>query len=145
MPSASKSRSDSLGYRPRSDTRQGIDFSKKFLPDGLSKVDQLPFLSADQKRFYSHVQGRTYANMFALVERFIGAKVTDLSRTHALGDQVAFEALVRLTDEELKHQELFRRLELKVAPGMPSGYVFVQSRIKSQMQCLLPRRGPYSH
>ncbi len=102
-----------------------FDFSKKFLPDGLSKVDQLPFLSADQKRFYSHVQGRTYANMFALVERFIGAKVTDLSRTHALGDQVAFEALVRLTDEELKHQELFRRLELKVAPGMPPGYVFV--------------------
>ncbi|HKO66285.1 MAG TPA: hypothetical protein VJU53_00655, partial [Burkholderiaceae bacterium] len=69
--------------------------------------------------------GRTYANMFALVERFIGAKVTDLSRTHALGDQVAFEALVRLTDEELKHQELFRRLEAKVAPGMPPGYVFV--------------------
>ena len=102
-----------------------FDFSKKFLPDGLSKVDQLPFLSADQKRFYSHVQGRTYANMFALVERFIGAKVTDLSRTHALGDQVAFEALVRLTDEELKHQELFRRLEAKVAPGMPPGYVFV--------------------
>lgn len=102
-----------------------FDFSKKFLPDGLSKVEQLAFLSADQKRFYSHVQGRTYANMFALVERFIGAKVTDLSRTHALGDQVAFEALVRLTDEELKHQELFRRLEAKVATGMPAGYVFV--------------------
>lgn len=102
-----------------------FDFSKKFLPDGLSKVEQLPFLSADQRRFYSHVQGRTYANMFALVERFIGAKVTDLSRTHALGDQVAFEALVRLTDEELKHQELFRRLEAKVAAGMPPGYVFV--------------------
>ena len=102
-----------------------FDFSKKFLPDGLSKVEQLAFLSKDQKRFYSHVQGRTYANMFALVERFIGAKVTDLSRTHALGDQVAFEALVRLTDEELKHQELFRRLEAKVAPGMPAGYVFV--------------------
>lgn len=102
-----------------------FDFSKKFLPDGLSKVDQLPFLSADQKRFYSQVQGRTYANIFALVERFIGAKVTDLCRTHALGDQVAFEALVRLTDEELKHQELFRRLEIKVAPGMPPGYTFV--------------------
>ncbi|MGH6608659.1 MAG: hypothetical protein ACRECQ_00230 [Burkholderiaceae bacterium] len=102
-----------------------FDFSKKFLPDGLSKVGQLPFLSNDQKRFYSQVQGRTYANMFALVERFIGAKVTELSRDHALGDQVAFEALVRLTDEELKHQELFRRLEVKVASGMPPGYTFV--------------------
>ncbi len=40
-----------------------FDFSKKFLPDGISKVDQLEFLSREQKRFLSQVQGRTYANM----------------------------------------------------------------------------------
>jgi hypothetical protein len=102
-----------------------FDFSKKFLPDGLSKVAQLPFLSASEKRFFSHVQGRTYANMFALVERFIGAKMTELGGAHALGDQVAFEALVRLTDEELKHQEMFRRLEAMTAAGMPPGYRFL--------------------
>jgi hypothetical protein len=102
-----------------------FDFSRKFLPDGLSKVDQLAFLSDADKRLYSQVQGRTYANMFALVERFIGAKVTELSHGHALGDQVAFEALVRLTDEELKHQELFRRLEAMAAAGMPPGYTFL--------------------
>ena len=71
------------------------------------------------------MQGRTYANMFALVERFIGAKVLEISRDHWLGDQVALEALVRLTDEELKHQELFRRLETMVAAGMPAGYRFL--------------------
>jgi hypothetical protein len=102
-----------------------FDFGKTFLPDGLSKVAQLPFLSADEKRFYSQVQGRTYANMFALVERFIGAKVLEISRGHWLGDQVALEALVRLTDEELKHQEMFRRLETMMAPGMPAGYRFL--------------------
>ena len=32
--------------------------------------------------------------------------------------------IVRLTDEELKHQELFRRLEKMVAQGMPAGYRF---------------------
>ena len=42
---------------------------------------------------------------------------------HALGDQVALEALVRMTDEELKHQELFRRLEAMMAADMPAGYV----------------------
>jgi hypothetical protein len=104
---------------------RAFDFSKKFLPDGLSKVEQLPFLSADEKRLYSQVQGRTYANMFALVERFIGAKVLELSRDHALGDQVAFEAMVRLTDEELKHQELFRRLEGMIGTHMPAGYTFL--------------------
>jgi hypothetical protein len=38
---------------------------------------------------------------------------------------VAFEALVRFTDEELKHQELFRRLERMVADGMAAGYTFL--------------------
>lgn len=104
---------------------RSFDFKKKFLPDGLSKLAQLSFLSAEEKRFYSQVQGRTYACMFALVERFIGAKMSELGREHALGDQIAFEALVRLTDEELKHQELFRRLEAMTAAGMPAGYVFL--------------------
>jgi hypothetical protein len=102
-----------------------FDFSKTFLPDGLSKAAQLAFLSPADKRLFSQVQGRTYANMFALVERFIGAKVLEISREHWLGDQVALEALVRLTDEELKHQELFRRLETMIATGMPAGYRFL--------------------
>jgi hypothetical protein len=46
-------------------------------------------------------------------------------RGHWLGDQVALEALVRFSDEELKHQELFRRLETMMAPGMPAGYRFL--------------------
>jgi hypothetical protein len=102
-----------------------FDFSKKFLPEGLSKAARLTFLNADQQRLFSQVQGRTYANMFALVERFIGAKALEISRGHWLGDQVALEALVRLTDEELKHQEMFRRLETMMAPGMPAGYRFL--------------------
>ena len=40
---------------------RSFDFGKKFLPDGLSKVAQLPFLSDGKKRLYSQVQRRTYA------------------------------------------------------------------------------------
>jgi hypothetical protein len=101
-----------------------FDFGKKFMPDGLSMIPALTFLTPAEQRYLSQIQGRTYANMFALVERFIGAKTTELSHTHALGDQVAFEALVRLTDEELKHQELFRRLERMAGEQMPAGYDF---------------------
>lgn len=104
---------------------RSFDFSHKFLPDGLSLADELPFLSADARRFMSQVQGRTYANMFALVERFIGVKMLELSRHHGLGDQTALEAIVGFTGEELKHQELFRRIEVLVAEQMPAGYVFV--------------------
>jgi hypothetical protein len=102
-----------------------FDFSKKFLPDGLSKVADLDFLDTKQKYLLSQVQGRTYANIFGLVERYIAAKVLDLSKEHWLGDQTALEALVRFTDEEIKHQELFRRVEAMIAQGMPDGYTFL--------------------
>ena len=101
-----------------------FDFSKKFLPDGISKVDCLDFLSNEEKRFLSQIQGRTYANMFGFVERFIVAKILEITRDHCLGDQVALEALVRFCDEELKHQELFRRIEEMMVHGMPAGYIF---------------------
>jgi hypothetical protein len=38
-----------------------FDHGKKFMPSGLSLVHELPFLSAEDKRLLSQVQGRTYA------------------------------------------------------------------------------------
>jgi hypothetical protein len=104
---------------------RAFDFSKKFLPDGLSKARSLTFLSEREQRLVSQIQGRSYANIFGLVERFIAAKVLEVSREHWLGDQVALEALVRFTDEEIKHQEMFRRIERMIAAGMPAGYEFL--------------------
>jgi hypothetical protein len=101
-----------------------FDFSRKFLPDGLSRVNELKFLRPNEMRFMSQIQGRTYANIFGLCERYIGAKTLEISRDYWLGDQVALEALVSFTQEEIKHQELFRRLEEMAAAGMPSGYKF---------------------
>ena len=109
------------------DVIRGRDFdaAHKFLPDGLSFADRFESLSADERRLLSQIQGRTYANMFGLCERFIGAKMVDITRDHALGDQSAFEALIRFTDEELKHQRLFRRIELLAAEQMRDGYRFL--------------------
>jgi hypothetical protein len=101
-----------------------FDAANKFLPDALSMADAFTTLSADEKRFVSQIQGRTYANMFGLVERFINAKVLELSHGHWFGDQVALEALVRFSDEELKHQELFRLIDTLVAEVLPDGYRF---------------------
>jgi len=97
---------------------------KKFLPDGLSKINEISFLSEDEKRFLSQVQGRTYANIFGLVERFICAKVMEVSNDYAFGDQIALQALVGFSEQELKHQEMFRRLEKIAGETMPEGYEF---------------------
>ncbi|NIS51112.1 MAG: hypothetical protein GWN94_08390, partial [Phycisphaerae bacterium] len=104
-----------------------FNFSQKFLPDGITRIDRLDFLTEEQKVLLSQVQGRTYANMFGFVERFITAKVLEVTRDHWLGDQVALEALIRFTDEELKHQELFRRIEKMMAEGMAPGYQFLSN------------------
>ena len=101
-----------------------FDTAHKFLPDGLCLADAFTTLSADEKRYVSQIQGRTYANIFGLVERFINAKVLELSEDHWFGDQVALEALVRFSDEELKHQALFRLVDAMVGDVLPGGYRF---------------------
>lgn len=109
------------------DVIRGRDFelSDKFLPESISFAAELDFLNADEQRLLSQIQGRTYANMFGLVERFINTKVLELTADYCHGDQIALEALVRFSDEELKHQELFRRVEKMIGDKMPPGYRFV--------------------
>ena len=101
---------------------RSFDFSRKFLPDGLSQIDRLTFLAADEARLLSQIQGRTYAYIFGLVERFISAKMLDQGRAHVLDDQLALEALVRFSNDEIKHQELFRRIETMISTHLSSGY-----------------------
>jgi len=109
------------------DIIRGRDFEMdyKLLPDSISGIQRFEFLDPREARLLSQIQGRTYANMFGLVERFINCKILELSQHHWTGDQVALEALVRFSDEELKHQELFRRIEHMIAAKMPPGYHFV--------------------
>ena len=103
---------------------RSFDLSRKYLPDGLSLVQEFASLSDSEKRLVSQIQGRTYANVFGLVERFITAKLLEIGSDHWFGDQNALEAVVRFSDEELKHQALFRRIETMMASTMPPGYRF---------------------
>src|SRR5215510_4912547 len=57
-----------------------FDTSQRFLPNGLSKVDDIKFLSESERRLLTQIQGRTYALLFGLVERFVNAKVLEVSR-----------------------------------------------------------------
>src|SRR5262249_41765637 len=99
-----------------------LDAHSKYLPDSLSLVKQLPFLDEGQQRLLSQVQGRTYAYLFGLIERCINAKVLEVARAHSLGEQVAVAALLKFVQEELKHQELFRRIEKLADLALPPGY-----------------------
>ena len=103
---------------------RGFDMTEALMPDGLVRPEYFPSLSPLEMRFVSQIQGRTYANMFGLLERFVNAKVLEISRDHWFGDQTKLEALVRFSDEEIKHQALFRCIEAMIAGAMPAGYTF---------------------
>ena len=60
-----------------------FDVAHKFLPDGLSLAEKFVTLSPEERRFVSQIQGRTYANIFGLVERFINTKILELGLDHA--------------------------------------------------------------
>jgi len=104
---------------------RSFDAGHFFLPEGLSRISRMSLKNEHDRRMMSQIQGRTYANMFCLVERFIGAKMLDIGAGHALRDQTAFQALLGFTTEELKHQELFRRIDLMSGAVMPRGYRFL--------------------
>ena len=108
------------------DVIQGRNFdpAHSFLPDGFAKAAAFPSLSTKEMRFVSQIQGRTYANMFGLLERYVNGKVLELSQEHWFGDQTKLEALIRFSDEEIKHQHLFRRVEKLISAAMPDGYRF---------------------
>ncbi len=68
-----------------------FDYARKFLPDKLSLIGEFGLTDAAERRLLSQVQGRTYANMFGFVERFIAAKILEVTREQALADQVVVE------------------------------------------------------
>jgi len=103
---------------------RSFESDRKFLPDGITFIDTFDFLEPKEKVFLSQIQGRTYANMFGFVERFITAKILEQTKDFWLGDQIALEALVRFCDEEIKHQLLFHRIESMLQQTMPANYTF---------------------
>jgi hypothetical protein len=101
---------------------RSFNFRQKFLPDGLSKVNELAFLTEAEGRALSRVQGRTYAFFFSLVERYIGATILDRSRGRYLPNEAARAAVAHFGDQDIKQQDHFRRAEALIASGMPGGY-----------------------
>ena len=86
-----------------------FDLTKRFLPHRLSGVDDIRILSAEEKLRLNQLMGSAYLHLFAFVEEFIVPTVTEAALVAPYGDEVRQRALLRFAEEELKHQELFRR------------------------------------
>jgi hypothetical protein len=88
---------------------RSFDLSKPFLPNRLAGVDDVVCLNPDEKRILNQIMGNAYLHLFAFVEEFIVPSVMEEALREPYGDEVRQRSLVRFAEDELKHQELFRR------------------------------------
>jgi len=94
-----------------------LDFDKPFLPESLASVEQLSFLSRDEKLLLNQIRGHAYLSIFGLVEEFILPFVLDHTRPQLQGDDYRVRALLQFAGEEAKHIQLFKRFRQEFEDG----------------------------
>jgi len=85
-----------------------LDFTKRFMPESLARVEQLPFLNDDEKRILNQIRGNTYLSLFIIVEEFIVPYVLDHIRPSIDEDDDRARAFLQFLGEEVKHIQLFK-------------------------------------
>ncbi|HEX6126269.1 MAG TPA: diiron oxygenase [Pyrinomonadaceae bacterium] len=86
-----------------------LDFSKRFMPEALARVEQLAFLKDDEKRTLNQIRGHAYLSIFGIVEEFIVPFVLDHVRPSLDADDYRVRAYLQFAGEEVKHIQLFKR------------------------------------
>ena len=125
---------------------KNFDFSKRFLPNRLTGVDEIGCLNDNEKLLLNQIMGNAYCHIFAFVEEFIIPTVTEEAMKDVYGDEVRARSLLRFAEEEFKHQELFRRsvdlfgesfgVECGLIPGREEVAQVVRSKSKLAVMML---------
>ncbi len=86
-----------------------LDFSQPFLPESLVGTDGLECLQPSEKLLLNQIRGKSYLNLFVLVETFIIPLVLEQLQRKQYQDVYALQALLGFAQEEGKHIHLFQR------------------------------------
>jgi hypothetical protein len=86
-----------------------FDYSKRFLPNGLTRVDDIRCLDDRDKLKLNQIMGNAYCHIFAYVEEYIIPQALEAAEKQVYGEETRLRTLLRFAEEETKHQELFRR------------------------------------
>jgi hypothetical protein len=102
-----------------------LDFTKAFMPEGLARVEALPFLTPAERLKLNQIRGHTYLVMFGIVEEFILPFLMDHARPHLLGESTRARAFLEFAAEEAKHIHLFRcfREQFREGFGVECGVI----------------------
>jgi hypothetical protein len=86
-----------------------FDLKRPMLPDSLANVAGISCLSPAERLTLNHIRGNAYLYLFSFVEEYIIATAIRHANAEIFGDHRELRALLRFAEEEVKHQEMFRR------------------------------------
>lgn len=119
-----------------------FDFSRRFLPEALARVEPLAGLTAAERLTLNHIRGHEYLSLFGLVEEFILPFLEGHVLPQPSQDADRTRALAQFAAEEAKHIELFKRFVVKFAGSFatPCGVIGPAGDIVAQVL----RQPPFS-
>jgi hypothetical protein len=85
-----------------------FNFELPYLPNSLTLENSLHFLNDSEKLDLNHIRAVSYLNLFAFVEEYIIALEVKLASESIFQDNDRLRAILRFSEEEVKHQTLFR-------------------------------------
>jgi hypothetical protein len=86
-----------------------FDLRRPLLPDSLANVAGIRCLNEAERLTLNHIRGNAYLYLFSFVEEYIIATAVRHASAEVFGDHQALRALLRFAEEEVKHQDMFRR------------------------------------
>ena len=89
-----------------------FDASRPIVPASWVGTEALPFLDDDQHRVLNHCRAFSYVHLLGNFEEFAPPHVGGIAAGDWHDDRARLRSLLRFGEEELKHQQLFRRAEL---------------------------------
>jgi len=109
-----------------------FDGSAPIVPSSWVGVDALPFLDDDDRLVLNHGRAFSYVHLLRNFEEFVPPHLGGVAEPAWHGERSRLRALFRFGEEEMKHQELFRRAErvLEESCGHPFGCYFDDASVR---------------
>jgi para-aminobenzoate N-oxygenase AurF len=86
-----------------------LDLSRPQLPEAIARATELDFLNEREQLALNHLRSHSYTQLLVFVEEYIIAQTVHHAQAELFGDHEAVRALLRFSEEEVKHQMLFIR------------------------------------
>jgi hypothetical protein len=109
-----------------------FDATKPIVPDSWVGTGQLAFLDEREQRTLNHIRAFSYSHLLGNYEEFIPVQMAEVAGQDWHDDRARLRGLLRFGEEEMKHQQLFRRTEevLEASCGHAFGRYFDKGKVR---------------